>query len=110
MRFRVGSNIKVTRDRNKILIRKLDRQKKVALPNCSVFYAEHKRVKISLLPDNVKIKIKYRIRGWRVKRQQRGKMKIANLLKKGFNLAKHTGKSTIGRGLAKMSKTQNTGK
>ena len=37
-------------------------------------------------------------------------MKIVNLPKKGFNLAKHTAKSTTGRGLAKMSKTQNTGK
>ena len=42
MRFRVGSNIKVTRDRSKIVKRKLDRQKKVALPNCSVFYAQYK--------------------------------------------------------------------
>ena len=38
-----------------------------------------------------------------VRQQQEGKIRIRNLLKKGFNLAKPTAKSCTGRSLAKIA-------
>lgn len=43
------------RYRKEIVIKKLDRQKKVILPNGRTFYVKYKRVRISSLPNNVKI-------------------------------------------------------
>lgn len=57
------------RYRNNIIIRKLDRPKKVNLPNGRTFYAKYKRVRISSLPSKVKMKGTYRPRGTRVRRQ-----------------------------------------
>ena len=87
------------RYRNNIIIRKLDRPKKVNLPNGRTFYAKYKRVRISSLPSKVKIKRTYRQRGARVRRQQVRRIRIENLLKKGFNLAKQAAR----RNLAKMA-------
>lgn len=93
----------MTRHRSKIVIRKLGKPRKVSLRNGRTFYAKYKRVKISSLLNNVKIKWTYRQRGRRIGQQQRGKIRKENLFKKGFSLTKRVAKSTIRRGLTKIA-------
>ena len=47
------------RYRNEIVIKKLDREKNVILSNGITFYVKYKRVRISSLPNNVKIRKAY---------------------------------------------------
>ena len=85
------------RYRNNTIIRKLDRPKKVNLPNGRKFDAKYKRKRISSLPSKVKIKRTYRQRGATVRRQQVRRIRIENLLKKGFNLAKQAARKNLAK-------------
>ena len=91
----------MARNRDNIVMRKVDAPKKVTLPNGRTFYAKYKRLRINLLPNNVRIKRRYRSRGRRNGRRQQG-WGIKDILKKVFNLAKRAAKSKVGNFLAKM--------
>lgn len=69
---------------NEIVIKKLDRQKKLILPNGRTFYVKYKRVRISSLPNNVKIIKAYWRSGRRIRRQQGDRRKIGHLLEKSI--------------------------
>lgn len=75
------------RYRNETVIMKLDRQKKVILPNGITFYVKYKRVRISSLPNNVKIRKAYWRSGRRIRRQQGDGTKIGHLLEKNIQKA-----------------------
>ena len=72
------------------------------LPNAGTFYGKYKRVRINSLPNNVRIKLRYRREGRRNGRRQLGRG-IKDILKKRVILAKRAAKSKFGKSLAKMA-------
>ena len=82
------------RFKNNILMRELNRPKKVTLLNGRTFYAKYKRVRINLLLNNMRITRRYR-------RREIGKQgkEIKNVLKRRLSLAQ----TKVRKSLAKIT-------
>ena len=78
---------------------KLDVPVKVTLSNGRTFHAKYKKIKINLLPDNIRIRWRY----WRKWRNNQQGYRFKNVLKKGFNLPKRAKRCKIGWSLAKIA-------
>ena len=87
------------RHRGNMVMVKLDVPKKVTLPNGRIFYEKRKRVRIDSLPNNVRIRRRYR----RTKNNQQGR-RLKDILMKRFKFVKkRVGKSKVGNSLAKVA-------